>query len=173
MKTKSLMTLAALLGACTFATAQEQPPKQPRPQRQIPAELLKKYDADHDGKLSDSEREAMRADMKAANEKRQAEMLKKYDKDNDGKLSDEERKAMREDMQARRKALLEKYDANKDGKLDPSEIKTARDAGEDIPMMGRDGQRGQRGANQNGGRRNRRGNGAPAPEPAPAPAEGQ
>ncbi len=47
----------------------------------------------------------------------------------------EEKKARREAMEAQRKMLLEKYDADKDGKLSPDEIKTARDAGEEIPMV--------------------------------------
>ena len=54
---------------------------------------------------------------------------------------------LQEDLAAKRKALTEKYDANKDGKLDPEELKAARDAGEEIPALGR----GQGGAG--GGRR--------------------
>ena len=141
MKATSLIALGALIGTCSFAAAQEEKPKRPdRPQREIPAEVLKKFDTDGDGKLSPDEAKAMR-------EARQAEMLKKYDKDGDGKLSDEERKAMQADMEAKRKALLEKYDANKNGKLDPDEMKAARDAGEEIPWGGR-GPGGKRGGDK-------------------------
>ncbi len=128
MKTTKLITLAAMIGTCSFAAAQGQPN---RPDRPIPPEMLKKYDKDGDGKLSDEERKTMRDEMKAT---REAEMLKKYDKDGDGKLSDEEKATMQADLEAQHKALLEKYDANKNGKLEPEEIKAARDAGEIVPM---------------------------------------
>ena len=122
-----------ILGTCGFAAAQEKPKRSDRP---IAQEMLKKFDKDGDGKLSDEERKAMREDMRAVHEKREAEMLKKFDTDGDGKLSDEEKKARRETMAAKRKELLEKYDADKDGKLSPEEIKTARDAGEELPKGG-------------------------------------
>ena len=60
--------------------------------RQIPKEILEKFDKNGDGKLDEDERkEAQRA--------RRAEFLKKYDKDGDGELSEEERK---EAMKGRR-----------------------------------------------------------------------
>lgn len=140
MNATTLITLGALIGTCSFSAAQDTAPGSPkpkRPQREIPAEVLTKFDTDGDGKLSPDEAKAMR-------EARQAEMLKKYDKDGDGKLSGEERKAMQAEMEAKRAAMLEKYDANKNGKLDPEEMKAARDAGEEIPWGGR-GPGGQRG----------------------------
>lgn len=127
MKTTQLITLAALFGTCGFAAAQDKPKRPDRPQREVPAEVLEKFDADKDGKLSPDERKAMMAE-------REAMMLKKFDTDMDGTLSPDERKAMREEMEAKRKALLEKYDADKDGKLSREEIKTARAAGEEMPM---------------------------------------
>jgi Ca2+-binding EF-hand superfamily protein len=156
MKATTLITLGALIGTCTFAAAQEQPqPQRPeRGQRQVSPEMLKKFDKDSDGKLSDDERKAMR-------EANQAEMLKKYDKDGDGKLNDEEKKVRDDEMAAKMKALTEKYDANKDGKLDREEFRAAREAGEEIPMGGGRGPGGQGG---------RRGPGAPeggAPPAAP------
>lgn len=69
------------------------------------AEMVKKYDKDGDGKLSDEEREAMKKDRRERMEQRRAEMLKQYDKDGDGKLSDEERKPM---IEARKKAREER-----------------------------------------------------------------
>ena len=143
MKSTPSLALAVILGTCGFAAAQEKPKRSDRP---IAQEMLKKFDKDGDGKLSDEERKAMREDMRAVHEKREAEMLKKFDTDGDGKLSDEEKKARRETMAAKRKELLEKYDADKDGKLSPEEIKTARDAGEELPMGGGpDGPRGKKG----------------------------
>ncbi len=72
--------------------------------------MLKKFDKDGDGKLSEEERAAMRAEIqkrrgeggKGPNPERRAEMMKKFDKDGDGKLSEEERAAMRTEMQKRR-----------------------------------------------------------------------
>ncbi len=146
MNTTRLITLGALIGTCNFAAAQDAPPAAPtpkiRPQREVPADVLKKYDKDGDGKLSPDEVKAMR-------DARKAETLKKYDKDGDGKLSDEERQAMKDDIETRRKALLEKYDANKNGKLDPDEMKAAREAGEEIPPAGR-GPGGKRGGGKDG-----------------------
>ena len=69
--------------------------------------MLKKFDKDGDGKLSEEERSAARAEMQKRREadgqkgsrgERRAEMLKKFDKDGDGKLSEEERSAMRAAM---------------------------------------------------------------------------
>ena len=60
--------------------------------RQIPKEMLEKFDKNGDGKLDEDERkEAMAA--------RRAEFIKKYDKDGDGELNEEERK---EAMKGRR-----------------------------------------------------------------------
>ena len=130
MKTTNLLTLAALIGTCSFASAADKPkhPDGPGPGHEVPPEVLKKFDTNGDGKLDETERKAMYEDMKA-------EMLKKFDKDGDGKLSEDERKAMRADMEAHRKELLEKYDANKNGKFDPEEIQAARAAGEKMPPM--------------------------------------
>ena len=60
--------------------------------RQIPKEILEKFDKNGDGKLDEDER-------KAAMAARKAEFIKKYDKDGDGELSEEERK---EAMKGRR-----------------------------------------------------------------------
>ena len=50
---------------------------------------MKKFDKDNDGKLSEAEKQEMKAHM----EKRRADMLAKFDKDGNGELSAEERKA--------------------------------------------------------------------------------
>ncbi len=64
--------------------------------------FMEKYDTDKDGKISDQEREVVKADVKKVQDARQAEMLKKYDKDGDGKLSDAEKEAMREEFMKNR-----------------------------------------------------------------------
>ena len=55
-------------------------------------EILAKFDADGDGKLSDAEK----AKAKEAREARHAEMIAKFDADGDGKLNDEEKAKARE-----------------------------------------------------------------------------
>ncbi len=64
--------------------------------------FMEKYDTDKDGKISEKEQEAVKADAAKVREARKAEMLKKFDKDGDGKLSDEEKKAMREEFMKNR-----------------------------------------------------------------------
>lgn len=63
--------------------------------RQVPKEILEKYDKNKNGKLDEDE-------MKAAREARRAEFIKKFDKDGDGKLSEDEQKAARAEFQKRR-----------------------------------------------------------------------
>ncbi len=70
--------------------------------------FMEKYDTDKDGKISEKEQEAVKADAAKVREARQAEMVKKYDKDGDGKLSDEEKKAMREEFMKNRPARGER-----------------------------------------------------------------
>ncbi|MEK7949326.1 EF-hand domain-containing protein [Luteolibacter soli] len=154
------LSMIALALAGTLAVhAQEPAPDggQRRGGRQLPPQVVKEFDKDGDGKLSDDEAKAAREAMQARRAEAEKKRLEKYDTDKDGKLSEEETKAMRADLEAKHKALVEKYDADKDGKLSPEEIKAARDAGEEIPQfrpMG--GGRGQGGPGGEG-RPNRRG----------------
>ena len=168
MKPTLLITLGALIGTSTFAAAQEKPNRSDRPQREIPPALLATFDIDKDGKLSDDERNAMRAAMQAKAQERKAAMLAKYDKDGDGKLSDDEKAMLKADREAKRLVLIEKYDTDKDGKLSPEEIKTARDAGEDLPPPRMGPGPGGRGP---GGKRGPGGPGGPPPAPPAPPAE--
>lgn len=119
MKTKSLMTIGALLGTCLLASAQDDQRRPNRPHRPMgppPPALLKEFDKDGDGKLSDEERKAMHEAMKARMEERRKEMLEKYDTDGDGKLSEEERR------KARAAELIKRFDKDGDGKLDEAEL---------------------------------------------------
>ena len=84
----------------------------------IREEMVKKFDKDGDGKLSDEEKAAAKTEMEA----KRAEMHKEFDKDGDGKLSDEERKAMHEAY------MLKKFDKDGDGKLSDEEKTTAETA---------------------------------------------
>jgi len=114
MKTTLLMTLGAMIGSCLIATAQDAPQRPNRPQRQIPPEMLKEFDKDGDGKLSETEMTAMQEARKAKWEAQQKATLAKYDADGDGKLSEEEAGKARADRQAE---TLKKYDKDNDGKL--------------------------------------------------------
>ncbi len=95
-------------------------------------EMIKKYDADGDGKLSDAERETAVKEIRADWEKR---ALEKYDANKDGVLDEDERKAMREDT--RRQAqpwqkmmdtwMTKQFDTSGTGELS-EEDKTAKKA---------------------------------------------
>src|SRR5689334_14240332 len=80
---------------------------------------LERFDTDKDGKLSDAEREAMRASFK----QRFAEVKQRFDADHDGTLSEGERAAMRKEHVQR---LLDRLDQNKDGVLSADEVKCSR-----------------------------------------------
>ena len=171
------LTMIALALAGTLAVqAQEPAPEGGRERRggnrPLPPEVVKEFDKDGDGKLSDEEAKAAREARQAKAEEARKKMLEKYDTDTDGKLSQVYNKKMREDMLAKRKALLEKYDANKNDRLDPEEVKAAKDAGEEIPEfrpMG-GGRRGE-GGPQGEGRPNRRGGQGGGDKPAPPAGE--
>jgi hypothetical protein len=105
----STLACAAIvsLAASTFAA----PPENNDPAARK-AEMLKKFDKDGDGRLSDEEKSTLRAEMqnrrgggrdrKQWTPEQRDEMLKKFDTDRDGKLSQEERDTAREAMKASR-----------------------------------------------------------------------
>ena len=89
---KFLTILAAVMLACGLSAKPEREggkkggPSEGRPSRE---EVMKKFDKDGDGKLSEGER----AELRKAMEARRKEFMAKFDKDGDGKLNEEERKA--------------------------------------------------------------------------------
>ena len=91
-------------------------------------EMIKKFDSDGDGKLSDEEREKARKQMPGKGRKLPPEVLQKFDKDGDGELNDKERAAARAEFEKRKAEALEKFDADGDGKLSPEERKQAMEA---------------------------------------------
>ncbi len=96
-----------------------------RPSRE---EIIKKFDKDGDGKLSDEEKAELRKKMaqrSGGGRKLPPFLMKKFDKDGDGKLSDEEKAEARKAMEARRKEMIEKFDKDGDGKLNEEERKVA------------------------------------------------
>lgn len=83
----SMLTCITLI---SFAATSFAAPSGNKDQAERKAEILKKFDKDGDGKLSDAEKKTLRT-----------EMLKKFDKDGDGKLSYAEKKTLRAEMQSR------------------------------------------------------------------------
>ncbi|HZN59712.1 MAG TPA: hypothetical protein VFD71_16685 [Planctomycetota bacterium] len=116
------IALSLLFGASLRAEDDAKKPaerKGPAPRE----EILKKYDKDHDGKLSDAEKKALQEDNREKAKKRQEELkkqreelIKQYDKDHDGELSNEERKAMRDAMREKAKAKVRAKLKEGDGK---------------------------------------------------------
>ncbi len=99
MKPNKILLVTALVlstSAFAFSASTTGKPKAPP----VPPEILAKYDTDCDGKLSDSEKAAMKADLEA---KRQ-ELIAKYDTNGDGVLDATERAAAEAAIQAERLA---------------------------------------------------------------------
>lgn len=103
----------AMAGALSIANAQDlggEGGKRPKPLSA--AEIIKKFDKDGNGQLSENEVQAFVEEMKSRRpEKGQGgrgggfnreEMIEKYDTDGDGRLNAEERKAMMEELRAKR-----------------------------------------------------------------------
>lgn len=101
MKTYHLLTLPAFLAltATSLFAAPKGGGKGPPP---LPPEVLAKYDTNGDGKLDDTEKAAMKADLEA---KRKA-LIAKYDVDGNGVLDATERAAMEAALEAEHLAEL-------------------------------------------------------------------
>ena len=70
MKATQLITLGIFAGTVSFAAAQDKPERPNRGgDRPVPADVLKKYDKDGDGKLSEEERKPLQEERRAAAEK--------------------------------------------------------------------------------------------------------
>src|SRR5215470_3620755 len=118
--TAKMTAIAALVGSLgvggAVALAQGDGGAAPEGMR---AKILEKYDTNHDGKLDDGERAAMRADFQAKRAERRAKMLARFDSNKDGKLDANERKVMRDTLAAER---FKKLDTNGDGVLSLQEF---------------------------------------------------
>jgi Ca2+-binding EF-hand superfamily protein len=90
------------------------------------AQLLEKYDANHNGVLDPEEKAAAKADWEAHRKEREAKMLERFDANHNGVLDPEEREAMKAQHEARRAEMLKKYDTDGDGKLSDSEREALR-----------------------------------------------
>ena len=137
-----------LVAACTAIltlplSARAEPNEKPDREARRAA-MLKKFDANGNGKLDPEEREKMRAEMTKGGGRdpaRMKKMLERFDKDGDGKLGENERAAMRAEMQKRREAgglkgkggekraeMLKKFDKDGDGTLNEDERAAMREA---------------------------------------------
>lgn len=70
--------------------------------------IMDKYDVNRNGKLDESEKEALRKDDQRFGQERKAKILKKFDKDGDGKLNEEERAAMKKEFKGEMEKRLKK-----------------------------------------------------------------
>ena len=112
MKYTCLLSTLACAAIVSLATSTFAAPPENNDPAARKAEMLKKFDKDGDGRLSDEEKSTLRAEMqnrrgggrdrKQWTPEQRDEMLKKFDKDGDGKLSQEERDTAREAMKAYR-----------------------------------------------------------------------
>ncbi len=85
------------------------------------AEFTKRWDKDGDGKISEKERDAMRASYRAESESRRASFTKAWDTDGDGELNEKERDAMQSKMRTSMEAHRKKMDLNGDGDVSREE----------------------------------------------------
>jgi hypothetical protein len=115
MKTLVFVGILALLATPVIVRAVDNdgPPYGPRcgGHPPVPPFFAEKYDANHDGTLSDAEEKTA-----------QEAFMKQYDTNKDGKLSFDERKAVHADSG---KAFFAKADTSHDGKLTPDEFNAA------------------------------------------------
>jgi len=119
-----LAATALVLPAATDGNAS----KREHHRGEVRQHVLEKFDADKDGKLSESER----ATAKAACKTRFEEKKKQFDTDSDGKLNDAERDAARAACSAKLKEkhpeLFAKSDTDGNGEISREEGKAAREA---------------------------------------------
>jgi len=93
-----LLALSAMLSVSTLQAEDAAPKKEKGPSK---AEL-KKYDANGDGQLDETEIAKMKADEKAKREEKRTEDLAKYDENKDSKINKAEKEKMKADHEAAR-----------------------------------------------------------------------
>jgi hypothetical protein len=93
----AILAIAALmLGGSTPTTAAEAGGDHAKHDGKHHQELLEKFDANHDGKLDKSERQAAKAALEERIKEHHPKLFEKFDANHDGKLDREELKALRE-----------------------------------------------------------------------------
>ena len=100
--------------------------------------MLKKFDENGDGRLSEEERQLARKEMRCnqgvmsdRTAKAKKRFMKKFDTDGDGKISEAEKAVAKKEMKQRmaelKKKLILKYDADGDGELSEDERRNAHE----------------------------------------------
>jgi len=117
MKTKLLITMPLFLSATLFGTP-IQKDKNTKASSLTRAEIFKIFDSDGNGKLSMSERFAIRKKMQG----KKQEIMQKFDANGDGILNDEERNSIRKAFQKRKAEAFESIDT--DGEEIVDQVKT-------------------------------------------------
>lgn len=124
--------LASLLASLLAFLANAADPTRPAASApDLRTELLRKFDANHDGRLDPAERERMRAATRTAKAAARPafqvppEFLARYDADHDGEMTGPEWKVA---WEAETKVLRETYDTSRDGRLDAAETSRMLDA---------------------------------------------
>ena len=136
MKFLSLALIHLCISLALFAAPAEKSDKGEK-KTNFPSrgEIMKKFDSDKDGKLSEEERKNLRNEMSGARTGVPPLLAKKFDKDGDGKLSEEERAEFRKDLASKGRRLpphlMQRFDTNGDGELSDEERSGARQAWED------------------------------------------
>ena len=154
MKLISITTATLFLSLTSALLAQEGQPRGEGDRRPSRKDMLKRFDLDKDGQLSEDERKAARearpqrgrpagrpAEGKPNGERgnkpphgvRYKHYLERFDKDKDGKLSEEERRIARDEISKgfgqrgnkMREHMLNKFDKDGDGRLSEEERQQA------------------------------------------------
>jgi Ca2+-binding EF-hand superfamily protein len=88
LPTRGRLVLLAFPLIVTAAFAEEPAPEKAKT---LPAAILRKYDADRDGRLSETERTAWKEDVQRGRAEAQARRLERFDANHDGKLDKAEK----------------------------------------------------------------------------------
>lgn len=130
---------ACLLADSAMAQGQGKPGKRRqrqgnRPQMPDQEEMLRRFDVDGNGELSEDEQRQARQTL--GQERQMVTWTKLFDRDGDGELSTEEIQAARQEVAKAAQSIEEKmvalHDANGDGRLDEQEVAAFR------PQRGKD-----------------------------------
>lgn len=91
--------------------------------RQLPPELVEKFDTNRNGTIDPEERPALKAEMKAKREARKQEALTQFDANRNGQLDPDERVKFK---QARAAERFKALDTNNDGQLSLEEFQAGK-----------------------------------------------
>ena len=129
-KTIHSVALVAIASSLTLTSQVSAKQKEITPTKPLSGSIIKKFDADKNGKLEGEEVKALHAAIDANKKEIEAAMIKRFDTDKDGTLSKKERKAAHKAIKAENKEIkaksTKKFDKDGDGKLSGKERKGAK-----------------------------------------------